>query len=126
MYTTSLLNTWLSGLNLNNKQLKFDGQQLIRFVLRNKEECSSLLHYNLLEIMQKKLISNLNFKFFVSLITELLKDKNEIQLERFSQILIVALQNNCVEDFNEKSKTALIKKLPSNSLLGTYLQNLKL
>ena len=97
---------------------------MIRFVLKHNEDCSSLLHYNLLEIMQKKLISNLNFKFFQSLLTELLKEKNETQSEKFSQILIVALQNKCIDDFNDKSKTALIKKLPSNSLLTTYLQSI--
>jgi len=126
LYTTGLLNTWLSGLNLNNKQLKFDGQKLVRFVLNNNADCSSLLHYNLLEIIQKKLMSNLNFKFFQTLLTDLLRqNENELQIERFSQILIVALQNKCVEDFNEKAKAALIKKLPSNILLAAYLNHLQ-
>ena len=126
MYTTNLLNQWLSGLNLNNKQLKFDGQQLIKFALKNKEDCSSLLHYNLLEIIQKKSMLNLNSKFFLILINEQIKEKNDVQFEKLSQILIVALQNNCIDDFNEKTKVNFLKKVPSNTLLNVFLQNIKI
>lgn len=86
------------------------------------------MHYSLLEIIQKKLITNLNFKFFSTLIAELSKqEKNEVQLEKLSQILIVALKANCVDDFNDKAKATLLKKLPAQcSLLGMFLQSIKL
>ena len=118
----------MSGLNLNDKQLKFDGQQLIRFALKNNDECSSLLHYSLLEIVQKKLVTNLTVKFFTQLIAEAAKqERNDVQLEKLSQILIVALKANCVEDFNEKAKATLLKKLPAQcSFLSMFLQRLKL
>ena len=48
-------------------------------------------------------------------------------MEKLSQILIVALKANCVEDFNDKAKVALLKKLPAQcSLLSMFLQGLKL
>lgn len=120
IYTTSLLTSWLSGLNLNdNKQIKLNSEPLIEFVLKNKEDCSSHLHYNLLEIIQKRLVTSLSIDFFINQ----LNDKN-LNMERYAQILIVALQNACIDGLNDKSKNVLIKKLPPNSLLGTFLKKI--
>lgn len=72
-----------------------------------------------MEIIKKKLILNLNIKFFINLLND-----NDLNLEKYSQVLIVALQNKCVDDLNDKTKKALIKKLPSDTFLTIFLQSI--
>jgi hypothetical protein len=125
VFTPELLTSWLKSLNQldTSVNINFSGQTLIRYALfGNCQKCSEL-HFRILEAIERKRMVSLPNQFIIDLATNLSNRPNDAEkhfmVDRFSQVLFVALQYGIVTKFSNQVKNTLSSLFPDNPLIRT-------
>lgn len=120
LYTTDLLNSWLTDLNSLQSPFHVHIQDILRYSLIGRGSHSSLLHYNILQMFQKKLVHPIDSVFLLELVTHF-DSSNPKATQKYLQIVIVAIQNGCVKNLNQKFSKTLLDRFPEDLILRSIL-----
>lgn len=123
VFTPTLLTTWLQAINALDAPITFSGQPLIRYSLLGAGQPYAELHLVILQSIERRKVGPLSNQFMIDLAANLSNREPSVEtttlVERFAQILVVALQSGVWSKFSNQAKNTLSGMFPDNPLIRT-------